>query len=248
MKFEDIQQPISPSILLNEAEDAIPAGIDANDEVVTGDGAIEGLEAVASGSSGDLQEDCGGEADQPRVLKAPHAPTKEQRRLHEVTHCPPRSWCKHCVLGQSADKPHPTVAAQFGESTVTRINMDFCFLNEDVTVTSDQHDETTAAVTSMTVLVMQETLCSSVWAYALESKSAAAETWMVDQVVDDIGTVGLAKERIIVKSDQEPAITDLQRFVAHKRSDVGTALENSQVGPSNSNGRIEREPFVTSRG
>ena len=50
-------------------------------------------------------------------------------------------------------------------------------------------------------------------------------------------TVGLAGERIIIKADQEVAITDLQRTVARLRKDYGSALEQSRVGDSNSNGR-----------
>ena len=51
-------------------------------------------------------------------------------------------------------------------------------------------------------MVILETMCHSVWGYAVESKGAGEE-WMVDQVLDDLQTVGLANERIIVKSDQE---------------------------------------------
>ena len=63
---------------------------------------------------------------------------------------------------------------------------------------------------------------------------------MTEQIVDDFETVGLANERIVIKADQEVAITDLQRSVARLRKDHGSALEQSRVGDSNSNARVER--------
>ena len=60
------------------------------------------------------------------------------------------------------------------------------------------------------------------------------------KICEDLATVGLGKARIVVKTDQEPAIVDSQNAIARCRSDAGTALESSRVGDSNSNGKIER--------
>ena len=59
-------------------------------------------------------------------------------------------------------------------------------------------------------------------------------------MVEDIETVGLAQERIITKTDQEPAIIQLQQEVARRRKEAVTAIANSRVGASHSNGNIER--------
>ena len=91
----------------------------------------------------------------------------------------------------------------------------------------------------MTCLCVQESLCGSIWGYALTQKGAA-DSWIVDQVAEDIATVGMSQERIIVKSDQENAITDMQRALLKARAGFGTALENSRVGDSNSNSKVER--------
>ena len=89
-------------------------------------------------------------------------------------------------------------------------------------------------------LVLKETMCDPVWAYALRSKSVAGDPWVADQIVDDLNTIGLAKDRIIVKSDQEASIVELQSEIARRRTVVDTSLENSKVGDSNSNGKVER--------
>ncbi len=185
-------------------------------------------------------EPCGlGEGELHKAARSPRRPSPKEVEDHELTHCPYRAWCDHCVRGQAKDDAHMTIKGDLAESSVVRVVMDYCFLKEGVTEKATAHEDSTTAKTSMTVVVMMETLCHSLWAYAVESKGAG-EVWMTEQIVEDIETVGLANERIIVKADQEPAIIDVQRGVAKARAGHGTALENSKVGDSNSNGRIER--------
>ena len=112
------------------------------------------------------------EAQSPKAMKAPKIPTAREVEEHELTHCPPRSWCEHCVRGQAKDRPHCTIRGVDGESEVPRVSMDYCFLTEDVKGAADEHQTSETAKTSMTVLVMTETLCRSVWAYACQSKGA----------------------------------------------------------------------------
>ena len=63
-----------------------------------------------------------------------------------------------------------------------------CFLFiEDATRHDSEHHDSVEVVTSFTALVMKETLCCSVWAYALKSKSVMDHPWIADQIVDDMG-------------------------------------------------------------
>ena len=180
------------------------------------------------------------EAQTPRAAKAPKVPSAREVEEHELTHCPARSWCDQCVKGQSKDFPHRSVTGELADSSVVRVSMDYCFLSEGASIKKTDHEQTEAARTVMTVLVVVETLCRSIWAYACESKGAS-EAWVVEQVAYDLQTVGLANERIVIKSDQEPSIIEMQRAVAAQRAGHGsTAIENSRVGDSNSNGRVER--------
>ena len=117
--------------------------------------------------------------------------------------------------------------------------MDCCFLTEGVSSEATEHVESVKSTISMTVLVMVETLCRSVWAYAVSQKGAA-DAWVTDQIVEDLEVSGLTSERIMVETDQASSIIRLQRAVAAARAGHGTALENSRVGDSNSNGRAER--------
>ncbi len=183
---------------------------------------------------------CGmNEGEPQKAVRSPAKPSQKEIDVHELTHCPYRAWCEHCVRGQAKDDGHRAVVGEMADSSVARVTMDYCFFQEGVTNTVNDHEDSTRADVSLTVMVMLETMCHSVWAYAVEAKGAS-ETWLTDQIVEDIETVGLAEERIIVKADQEAAIGDVQRSVAKARAGHGTALENSRVGDSNSNGKIER--------
>ena len=75
------------------------------------------------------------EAEVQRPAVSPKMPSAAEREAHELTHCPPRSWCDHCVKGQSKDDPHRLVKeSAFGSSDVPRINMDYAYLKENTAV------------------------------------------------------------------------------------------------------------------
>ena len=189
-------------------------------------------------------EEDSGEVQAARKVSQPKMPSKREREEHERTHCPYRCWCEHCVRGQGSEYKHSTVIGINAEEEVPRVILDYCFLTEDASRQTTDHGESLEATTSLTVLVMKETLCGSVWAYALKTKSVGDDPWVADQIVDDMCTVGMARERVIVKSDQEASIVELQLAIAKRRNyedyGVGTGVENSKVGDSNSNGKIER--------
>ena len=86
---------------------------------------------------------------------------------------------------------------------------------------------------------MQESLCKSAWAYAVDTKRSM-EKWMVRQAIEDLETVGLKNERLVLKSDQESSIVDVMKEIQKSREcKSGTAMDNSRVGDSDSNGTIE---------
>ena len=82
-----------------------------------------------------------------------------------------------CVRGRAKDAPSRKVKALFAESILPRVRMDYCFLTEDVDKSSGDHGEAEVqrAGASITVAVMQESLCKSVWAYAVDTKGSMEE-------------------------------------------------------------------------
>ena len=219
---------------------SIDRDVDASDaEGVAGNGEEEevlGEEAMDAEEEDSAQ----GRGEPVKAVRNPGAPSKAERAAHEIPHWPYRSWCDACARSRGLGQPHRCIDTEDKESTVPRAAMDYGFIKEDQTTTEDEHGEAVVAKVCMTILVMVETLCNSVWAYAIEGKGAASTDWLAPRIVEDMGTIGMAKERIITKSDQEPAIVQLQHEVARLRKDAGTAIENSRVGDSNSNGAVER--------
>ena len=71
----------------------------------------------------------------------------------------------------------------------------------------------------------------------VETKGAGEE-WLVDQLLEDIETGGLFKERIIVKSSQEHYRTKVKRSTCNKREAYITEIEKNKVGDSNTNGNV----------
>ena len=71
------------------------------------------------------EEEASAEAVKVRVARTPTQPTEEERRQHDITHTPFRSWCRSCVLGRARndpfvaqddekDKALPTVGHDYG--------------------------------------------------------------------------------------------------------------------------------------
>ena len=76
----------------------------------------------------DLQgEEDSGEAAAARKVNQPRMPTAKERAMHELTHCPYRSWCEHCVRGQGSEYKHSTVVRS-NVGSIPRVIMDYFFL------------------------------------------------------------------------------------------------------------------------
>lgn len=122
--------------------------------------------APASGSSdqhGPVLVEEGNEGERPRGIAAPYRPTAQEVEEHNLTHCPPRSWCDHCVKGQSKDQQRRLSKGEWADSSVARANLDYFFIKDDVTTDATEHHSSETARVSMTCLCMQESACHSVW-------------------------------------------------------------------------------------
>ena len=95
----------------------------------------------------------------------------------------------------------------------------------------------------ITVLVVKDCMYGAVWAYPVHGKGLEAAPELVDHILGDLDASGLDKAQIVTKSGQEPAIVEIQVEISQRRREMkamGTAEENSRVGDSSSNGRVER--------
>ena len=124
---------------------------------------------------GTEEEDFFAECKPCTTMPDPGMPTAQQRKTHNQTHMPFRSWCRHCVQGRGRDIYHGRV---HDKSRVPRICMDFMFSTErGATQDREEADQATECIA---ILVLKDEMFESVWAYPMESKSMIKSEWLVD--------------------------------------------------------------------
>ena len=154
----------------------------------------------------------------------PKGPTDQEREAHSRTHLPFRSWCPQCVAGRATAAAHATRERE--ERSVAGMDFDYCFLRNR------------KAEESTPVLVSKDRGTSMIGAHVVPCKGAETE-WVQQQIVRDLQKVG-HYGRVVLKSDQEPAIVDVLKAAAKLRSPAETVIEHSRVEDSKTNGFIER--------
>ena len=95
----DLGEPASGS--LDQGTTSAPLA--ADEGIVWDEDRVDAPGASASADSPEQEEE---EALDPRMPREPSQPTEAERRLHEPTHLPFRSWCRHCVSGRLDKLPH----------------------------------------------------------------------------------------------------------------------------------------------
>ena len=68
--------------------------------------------------------------------KGPKMPTKMEQEEHARTHCPYRSWCRHCVQARARSSPHRAGEERkgaeegVGPAEVPRVAMGYFFMSK----------------------------------------------------------------------------------------------------------------------
>ena len=174
------------------------------------------------------------EARTPKIARHPDEPTAEERRKHNITHCPYRSWCRACVLGRGKDRYHRRIDCR--SNTVPRIAMAYMFFTSYGFANSLAEAEELIRKSEgqckevITVLVVKDCMFGAVWAYPVRGRGLEAAPELIDHILGDIDSSGFDKARLFVKNDQEPAIKEVQDELSRRRREmraIGTAEENS---------------------
>ena len=167
-----------------------------------------------------------------KAASVPVEPTDKEREDHEVTHVPFRAWCRFCVAGTAPTPSHKKIKDRELPERLPRMSIDYFF------------------IWGKPMLAIKETKTKCIWAIASNRKGSTA-TAVPERLAEIIAS--LSYDKLILRSDQEPAIIDLQTEMDNWRKDnleitasammnrFGTKLiiENSGVGDSQANGDIE---------
>ena len=124
----------------------------------------------------------------------PKLPSKEEVEKHMVTHLPFRNWCRDCVRGRGIEMSHKKADPK-REREVPEFHMDFAFPGEEsVGETAD----------NLIVLVVRERLTKMLLSSVVPSKSTGE--FIAKRVAAFMAETGCEMTKVIVKTDQEPAI------------------------------------------
>ena len=163
-------------------------------------------EAVTQTQDAEVMDEAGEEKSEegeaPRSFRDPGMPSDRERREHSLTLITFRSWCDDYVRGRGRDRQHRKLCSAYSgaSATVPRVVMDYAYITSE----RDNESGATAAAAdpgatgkmSITVLVMKETLSGSLWAYPVKHQGAVEEPWVLKQIMHDLDTVGIARERL----------------------------------------------------
>ena len=154
----------------------------------------------------------------------PYVPTEHERREHNLTHYPHRTWCECCMVGRAVAGRHVSSKDE-SDPRAGEFHFDYCFLKNEV------REE--AAVT----LVGVDKASDAVLAHVVPEKGTRFD-WVAEQLDRDIRRFGY-NGRVVVKSDGENAARDLMTELARRRKEDPTIVETSEPYDSKSNGRAE---------
>ena len=182
-----------------------------------------GGEAEPNGKDVDEHDD--EEALIAKPLRRPTQPTATEKLNHDITHLPPRSWCRFCTEGRGIHDHHK-MTGEIPNGEVPTISLDYCFMGSK-----------SVAAAANPVLIMYDNVTGAMGAYLTGAKGPI--DWVVKAVCRDLEVWGYGGCRIAVKSDQEPAIRSLREAISQRRN-APTAIIESPVRESKSNGQVEK--------
>ena len=151
-------------------------------------------------------------------------PTALEVERHCLTHVPYRSWCPHCVRGRGKEMNHDK--KQKEHSALKEFAFDYCF-------PGDENGN------KLTILVGKERRTGMRMATVVPTKGSSGQ-FAVEKAEKFIRECGAGAEKILIKSDQEPAIKVFVEDLVKVRGEASTILEWSPVASSGSNGVVER--------
>ncbi len=226
--FPAAQAALAPAAASSSSSEARPTGQDHHHHHHQGHHEEERKDQGEDedGSYHEEFEDQDESAPRVRFARSPSTPTKAEREEHEIHHTPFRSWCVHCVRGRSIASPHKSKGGEPREHQVPVVAMDYTFLG-------GQEDEAVAPV-----IVIKDGASGATMSQLVPCKGASVP-WVQKSVSGFIRFLGYA--RLILKSDQEPAILELRKEIINGTMNRQCEIieEDALVKESRSNGMIE---------
>ena len=108
----------------------------------------------------------------PRVRPDPIKPTARERAEHNITHYPYRSWCRHCLRGRGASRPHGKRSEEdkeFSKGRVPTISLDHCYMGSE----DSGEDGTSTPALENPFLIMYDADSEAIYCLPVASKAVS---------------------------------------------------------------------------
>ena len=183
---------------------------------------------------------------QPDQVQPVPEPNLHDRTLHELTHTPYQKWCEICVAVKGRRDRHGAQAKDARKEA--EICMDLCytgysadsfyFMKKEPVQPDGVAEIPGAREAKQTVLVLLDRLTGMTRAIPLPSKESTS--YAAREACAFIAYLG--HSTVHLKSDNEPAMLNLQQRIANARAkhDMRTLITNSQLYEHETNGAVEQ--------
>ena len=178
------------------------------------------------------------EACEVHAPKIPDTPSRAQVLQHRLTHRPFRSWCPHCVRGKGRADQHRKSSQKDTEGNIPKLASDYFFIGQRRPAGREEREreEDQAEKEGQTpIIVLKDTKSKSLFAHVCPRKGA--HDAVVTRLVADLNTLGY--NRVLVRTDGEPAILDLWAKVKEQWGGELVKVE-SMAGDHDTNGDAEQ--------
>lgn len=128
-------------------------------------------------------------------VKAPSAPSEEERARHNLTHLPTADWCEHCVKGKGREMAH-----RITRSDRAVVQIDYSYLKAD-----GSYEETTEDPANVVVTIVDRGT-GLYSAFSVPAKNFEKE-YLVKSMKAFVSQLGHIK--VTIRSDGEPSILQL---------------------------------------
>jgi len=173
-------------------------------------------------------------------LRRPKEPTAAERLEHEILHEPYRAWCQACVSGRGRYEYHRS--RDHGEDAIPTIGVDYGYLASSARASEEGLVDSGADDGDLGGSAVLCGRCSADgWldGYVLPAKGVE-HPYCIDALTSIVK--GCAFRRVLLKSDNEPAILALtQRTAAALRTEtaIEVTVDPARQGDKDANGLAE---------
>ena len=132
-------------------------------------------------------------------------PTQKEIDQHMISHTPFKAWCPHCVAGHSSCGYHFRRREPEEDNAVPSVHIDYMYMKSQRTGDQEEEDDQE----SMPIMVLSDQKTEMTFSSLVPKKGVHAYAIMC--VCSDLSYLG--HERIVLRSDGEPALRSLKEVV-----------------------------------